>query len=36
MQTFPEVDKAAWFSAGEALDKINAAQQSFIRELAGF
>ncbi len=36
MQTFPEVDKAAWFSADEALDKINAAQQSFIRELAGF
>lgn len=33
MQIFPEVDKAAWFFAVEALGKINAAQQNFIREL---
>lgn len=33
IQAFAEVDKAAWFSTGEALQKINEAQQSFIREL---
>jgi predicted NUDIX family NTP pyrophosphohydrolase len=32
-QTFPEVDKAAWFSIEEAKEKINAAQAAFIDEL---
>lgn len=31
-QQFPEVDKASWFSLGHALEKINPAQQSFLRE----
>jgi predicted NUDIX family NTP pyrophosphohydrolase len=32
-QTFPEVDKAAWFSVTEAKEKINPAQAAFIDEL---
>ena len=32
-QTFPEVDKAAWFSVTEAKEKINPAQAAFINEL---
>jgi predicted NUDIX family NTP pyrophosphohydrolase len=36
MQSFPEVDKAEWFPAEAALQKINEAQQAFIREVAGF
>jgi len=32
-QTFPEVDKADWFSIEEAKQKINPAQVSFIDEL---
>ena len=31
--TIPEVDKAAWFSAEEAKEKINPAQTAFIEEL---
>lgn len=31
--TIPEVDKAAWFSAEEAKEKINPAQTAFIDEL---
>jgi predicted NUDIX family NTP pyrophosphohydrolase len=34
-QTFPEVDKAAWFDTEEAKAKINAAQFGFIKELIG-
>jgi predicted NUDIX family NTP pyrophosphohydrolase len=33
LQNFPEVDKAAWFSASVAKKKINAAQSAFIDEL---
>lgn len=33
MKTFPEVDKAAWFSAEEAKEKINPAQGGLINEL---
>jgi predicted NUDIX family NTP pyrophosphohydrolase len=32
-QTFPEVDKAAWFDVEEAKVKINAAQFGFVEEL---
>ena len=32
-QTFPEVDKSAWFEVGEAEIKINSAQVGFIKEL---
>jgi len=32
-QSFPEVDKAAWFSIAEARKKINPAQVAFIEEL---
>jgi predicted NUDIX family NTP pyrophosphohydrolase len=32
-QEFPEVDKAGWFQANEAKQKINPAQVSFIEEL---
>lgn len=32
-QSFPEVDKAGWFSAATALEKINPAQRSLILEL---
>ena len=32
-QSFPEVDKAAWFSVDEAKEKINPAQAAFIDEL---
>jgi predicted NUDIX family NTP pyrophosphohydrolase len=33
MVSFPEVDKAAWFSVDEAKEKINAAQVAFIDEI---
>lgn len=33
MQSFPEIDKAAWFSVPEALTKILPAQGAFIEEL---
>jgi len=33
MQSFPEVDSAAWFSVEEAMEKINEAQKKFIEEL---
>jgi predicted NUDIX family NTP pyrophosphohydrolase len=32
-KSYPEVDKAAWFSWNEAKEKINAAQTAFIDEL---
>ncbi len=32
-QSFPEVDRAAWFSPDEARQKINAAQRPFIDRL---
>ncbi|HWJ28442.1 MAG TPA: NUDIX domain-containing protein, partial [Flavisolibacter sp.] len=32
-QTYPEVDKAGWFSYEEAIKKINPAQVAFIEEL---
>lgn len=32
-ESFPEVDKAGWFSATAALEKINAAQGDFILEV---
>jgi predicted NUDIX family NTP pyrophosphohydrolase len=31
--SFPEVDKAAWFNAADAKEKINPAQYAFIEEL---
>lgn len=34
MARFPEVEKAAWFPLREALQKINAAQASFVHQLA--
>ncbi len=33
MQTFPEVDRAAWFSAPQARVKLNAAQADFVDRL---
>lgn len=33
MQTFPEVDKANWFSVAEARQKINTAQVALIEDL---
>ena len=33
MQSFPEVDKAGWFDAATAIEKINPAQAQFIREV---
>ncbi|WP_341256995.1 NUDIX domain-containing protein [Gordonia malaquae] len=33
MQTFPEVDRAGWFSATEARVKLNAAQSDFVDRL---
>lgn len=33
LQTFPEIDKAGWFTAGEALVKILPGQQGFIHQL---
>ncbi len=33
MQSFPEVDQAAWFSLAEARDKINAGQRALIDRL---
>ena len=34
-QSYPEVDKAAWFSAEEAIEKINPAQAALIDDLLG-
>jgi predicted NUDIX family NTP pyrophosphohydrolase len=34
MQSFPEIDRAAWFSLSEAWLKINTAQQAFLDRLA--
>lgn len=34
LRQFPEVDRSAWFSLDEALEKINPAQAGFIRELS--
>jgi predicted NUDIX family NTP pyrophosphohydrolase len=33
VQSFPEIDRAAWFSIDEALQKINPAQAGLIQEL---
>lgn len=33
--SFPEVDRAGWFTVGEAVVKVNAAQVVLIEELAG-
>lgn len=33
MKTFPEIDRAAWFSVGTAREKINERQAGFIDEL---
>lgn len=33
MQTFPEIDKAAWFTTNQARKKINPGQVGFINEL---
>ena len=33
VQLFPEIDRAAWFSVDEALQKINPAQARLIQEL---
>lgn len=33
MQLFPEIDKAGWFDAGTAMQKINEAQSGFISEI---
>jgi predicted NUDIX family NTP pyrophosphohydrolase len=33
VQSFPEIDRAAWFSVNEALQKINPAQAGLIQEL---
>lgn len=33
-QSFPEVDKATWFTIPEAVEKINPAQVTLLRELA--
>jgi predicted NUDIX family NTP pyrophosphohydrolase len=34
MQTFPEIDRAAWFSLAEARDKVHAGQIGLLDELA--
>ncbi|HTQ26941.1 MAG TPA: NUDIX domain-containing protein [Puia sp.] len=34
-QSFPEIDRAAWFSLSDAATRINPAQVSFLHELAG-
>jgi predicted NUDIX family NTP pyrophosphohydrolase len=33
MQSFPEIDRVAWFGLREAREKINAAQAAFIDRL---
>jgi predicted NUDIX family NTP pyrophosphohydrolase len=35
MREFPEVDRAAWFSVGEARSRINPAQAEFLDRLEG-
>ncbi|GAC1308984.1 MAG: NUDIX domain-containing protein [Mucilaginibacter sp.] len=34
MQSFPEIDRAAWFTVGEAKEKINAGQAGLIESLS--
>jgi len=34
IQTFPEIDRAGWFSLGVARTKLNAAQVAFVERLA--
>jgi predicted NUDIX family NTP pyrophosphohydrolase len=36
MQSFPEVDKADWFSIPAAKEKINPAQAALLDEVAAF
>jgi predicted NUDIX family NTP pyrophosphohydrolase len=33
MQSFPEIDRAGWFDMNTAFEKVNEAQQGFIREV---
>lgn len=35
LKSFPEIDKATWFSVEEALEKINVAMADFILQLVG-
>lgn len=35
LKSFPEIDKAAWFTVEEALEKINVAMGDFILQLVG-
>ncbi len=35
LKSFPEIDKAAWFTVEEALEKINVAMTDFILQLIG-
>ena len=35
LKSFPEIDKAAWFTIEEALEKINVAMADFILQLVG-
>jgi predicted NUDIX family NTP pyrophosphohydrolase len=35
LKSFPEIDKAAWFTVEEALEKINVAMRDFILQLVG-
>ena len=35
VRSFPEVDRAAWFSAQEAMEKLNPAQGAFVERLVG-
>jgi len=35
LKSFPEIDRAAWFSVDEALEKINASQTNLIHQLLG-
>jgi predicted NUDIX family NTP pyrophosphohydrolase len=35
LKSFPEIDKAAWFTIEEGLEKINAAMGDFILQLVG-
>jgi predicted NUDIX family NTP pyrophosphohydrolase len=34
-QHFPEIDRAGWFRAEEAVEKINPGQRGFVEELVG-
>ncbi|MFV8324925.1 NUDIX domain-containing protein [Flavobacterium sp. ZS1P14] len=35
LKSFPEIDKASWFTVEEALEKINVAMRGFILQLVG-